>query len=177
MSRLDGKVAIITGGVKGFGLACAKLFVREGAKVVITDVDVAGASEALQEIGEDKAVFVKQDVAVEDNWEPVFRTAIDKFEKVDILVNNAGILAFDDAENIELDEWHKILSVNLDGIMLGVKYGIRHMKEKGGSIINMASIAGLIGISNLYAYNASKGGVRLLTNSAALYCAAKHSPT
>lgn len=103
MSRLDGKVAIITGGVKGFGLACAKLFVREGAKVVITDVDVAGASEALQEIGEDKAVFVKQDVAVEDNWEPVFRTAIDKFEKVDILVNNAGILAFDDAENIELD--------------------------------------------------------------------------
>ncbi len=91
---------------------------------MITDVDVAGASEALQEIGEDKAVFVKQDVAVEDNWEPVFRTAIDKFEKVDILVNNAGILAFDDAENIELDEWHKILSVNLDGIMLGVKYGI-----------------------------------------------------
>ena len=158
MSRLDGKVAIITGGVKGFGLACAKLFVREGAKVVITDVDVAGASEALQEIGEDKAVFVKQDVAVEDNWEPVFRTAIDKFE------------------NIELDEWHKILSVNLDGIMLGVKYGIRHMKEKGGSIINMASIAGLIGISNLYAYNASKGGVRLLTKSAALYCAEKHYP-
>lgn len=176
MSRLDGKVAIITGGVKGFGLACAKLFVREGAKVVITDVDVAGVSEALQEIGEDKAVFVKQDVAVEDNWEPVFRTAIDKFEKVDILVNNAGILAFDDAENIELDEWHKILSVNLDGIMLGVKYGIRHMKEKGGSIINMASITGLIGISNLYAYNASKGRVRLLTKSAALYCAEKHYP-
>ncbi|KAF0363806.1 glucose 1-dehydrogenase [Pediococcus acidilactici] len=176
MSRLDGKVAIITGGVKGFGLACAKLFVREGAKVVITDVDVAGASEALQEIGEDKAVFVKQDVAVEDYWEPVFRTAIDKFEKVGILVNNAGILAFDNAENIELDEWHKILSVNLDGIMLGVKYGIRHMKEKGGSIINMASIAGLIGIYNLYAYNASKGGVRLLTKSAALYCAEKHYP-
>ena len=173
MSRLDGKVAIITGEVKGFGLACAKLFVRE---VVITDVDVAGASEALQEIGEDKAVFVKQDVAVEDNWEPIFRTAIDKFEKVDILVNNAGILAFDDAENIELDEWHKILSVNLDGIMLGVKYGIRHMREKGGSIINMASIAGLIGISNLYAYNTSKGGVRLLTKSAALYCAEKHYP-
>ncbi|MEE6657437.1 glucose 1-dehydrogenase [Pediococcus acidilactici] len=176
MSRLDGKVAIITGGVKGFGLACAKLFVREGAKVVITDVDVAGASGALQEIGEDKAVFVKQDVTVEDNWEPVFRTAIDKFEKVDILVNNAGILVFDDAENIELDEWHKILSVNLDGIMLGVKHGIRHMKEKGGSIINMASIAGLIGISYLYAYNASKGGVRLLTKSAALYCAEKHYP-
>lgn len=99
-----------------------------------------------------------------------------KFGHVDVLLNNAGILFFDNAEDIDLDEWHKILSVDLDGVMLGVKYRIRHMKDRGGSIINMCSIAGLIGISNLYAYNAAKGGVRILTKSAALYCAEKKYP-
>lgn len=173
MARLDGKVAIITGGVKGFGLASAKVFAREGAKVVITDLDEKGASEALKEIGEDNAIFVKQDVAKEESWEPVFKAAEDQFGDVNILLNNAGILFFNDAETVDLEEWHKILSVDLDGVMLGVKYGIKHMKAHGGSIINLSSIAGLIGIPNLYAYNAAKGGVRILTKSAALYCADK----
>lgn len=176
MGRLDGKVAIITGGVKGFGLSTAELFAEEGAKVVITDVDEKGSGKALDAIGEDRAAFVAQDVSKEAGWEPVFAEAEKKFGHVDVLLNNAGILFFDNAEDIDLDEWHKILSVDLDGVMLGVKYGIRHMKDRGGSIINMCSIAGLIGISNLYAYNAAKGGVRILTKSAALYCAEKKYP-
>lgn len=83
-------------------------------------------------------------------------------------------MSFNDAETIDLATWHKILSVDLDGVMLGTKCAIKFMKENGGSIVNISSIAGLIGISNLYAYNAAKGGVRMLTKSAALYCAEKH---
>lgn len=176
MARLDGKVAIITGGAKGFGLSTAQLFVQEGAKVVITDLDEQGGQLAIDTIGRDNAVFVTQDVAKENSWGPVFSTARNQFGEADILVNNAGILFFDDAEHIEMDEWHKILSVDLDGVMLGVKYAIACMKEHGGSIINMCSIAGLIGIANLYAYNAAKGAVRLLTKSAALYCAQQGYP-
>lgn len=176
MNRLDGKVAIITGGVSGFGLAAAKLFVQEGAKVTITDVNDSKAEQALNEIGKDKAIFVQQDVSKEADWDPVFQKTIDQFGPVNVLLNNAGILIFDDAENVDMDQWHKILSVDLDGVMLGVKYGIKYMKEKGGSIINLASIASLIGISNLYSYNAAKGGVRLITKSAALYAAEKDYP-
>lgn len=176
MARLDGKVAIITGGAKGFGLSTAQLFVQEGAKVVITDLDERGGQLAIDTIGRDNAAFVAQDVAKENSWGPVFSTAHNQFGEADILVNNAGILFFDDAEHIEMDEWHKILSVDLDGVMLGVKYAIGCMKEHGGSIINMCSIAGLIGIANLYAYNAAKGAVRLLTKSAALYCAQQGYP-
>ncbi len=174
MGRLDKKVAIITGGVKGFGLAMAKLFVKEGAKVVITDVDDKHADEAIAEIGQADATFIKQDVSQEAGWEPVFKHAVEKFGTVNVLVNNAGILSFNDAETIDLETWHKILSIDLDGVMLGTKYAIKYMKENGGSIVNMSSIAGLIGISNLYAYNAAKGGVRMITKSAALYCAEKH---
>lgn len=176
MARLNSKAAIITGGAKGFGLLTAQLLVQEGAKVVITDLDEQGGQKALDTIGRDKAAFVAQDVAKEDSWEPVFSAARDKFGEANVLVNNAGILFFDDAEHIEMDEWHKILSVDLDGVMLGVKHAIAHMKEHGGSIINMCSIAGLIGIANLYAYNAAKGAVRLLTKSAALYCAQQGYP-
>jgi len=173
MGRLDGKVAVITGGVKGFGLASAKVFIREGAKVVITDVDEKGSADALKELGNENAIFVKQDVSKEAEWEPVFAAAEEKFGTVNVLLNNAGILFFDDAEHVTLDEWHKILSVDLDGVMLGVQTAIKHMKKNGGSIVNISSIAGLIGIPNLYAYNAAKGGVRMLTKSAALYCAEK----
>ncbi|WCJ47855.1 SDR family oxidoreductase [Levilactobacillus brevis] len=135
MARLDGKVAIVTGGVKGIGLATAKAFVQEGAKVVITDVDERNSAAALTEIGQDNAIFVKQNVADEAQWEPVFEAAEKAFGPVNVLMNNAGILSF-----------------------------------------NNSSIAGLIGISNLFAYNAAKGGVRMLNKSAALYCAEQHYP-
>lgn len=176
MARLDGKVAIVTGGVKGIGLATAKAFVQEGAKVVITDVDERNSAAALTEIGQDNAIFVKQNVADETQWEPVFEAAEKAFGPVNVLMNNAGILSFNNAEEVTEDSWHKVLAVDLDGVMYGVKHAIAHMKDNGGSIINLSSIAGLIGISNLFAYNAAKGGVRMLNKSAALYCAEQHYP-
>ncbi|QOP53775.1 glucose 1-dehydrogenase [Levilactobacillus brevis] len=176
MAHLDGKVAIVTGGVKGIGLATAKAFVQEGAKVVITDVDERNSAAALTEIGQDNAIFVKQNVADEAQWEPVFEAAEKAFGPVNVLMNNAGILSFNNAEEVTEDSWHKVLAVDLDGVMYGVKHAIAHMKDNGGSIINLSSIAGLIGISNLFAYNAAKGGVRMLNKSAALYCAEQHYP-
>jgi 3alpha(or 20beta)-hydroxysteroid dehydrogenase len=175
MGRLNGKIAIVTGGAKGLGLACAQTFTREGAKVVLTDVDEQNGQAAAKAIGA-AALFVKHNVADEAEWRTVFEKTEAAFGTPNVLVNNAGILAFNNAEDITLEAWHKLLSINLDGVMLGVKYGIAAMKRHGGSIINLSSIAGLIGISNIYAYNASKGGVRMLTKSAALYCAEKKYP-
>ena len=117
------------------------------------------------------AHFIEHNVADEQAWETVFTKTIELFGHVDIVVNNAGILDFNNAEHITDDIWHKVLAVDLDGVMYGVKHGIAHMKKNGGSIINLSSIAGLIGIPNLFAYNAAKGGVKMLTKSAALYCA------
>lgn len=176
MNRLSGKVAIVTGGAKGFGASIAKTFVNEGAKVVITDLDVQQANVVLDELGSENAMFIEQDVADESGWENVFKKSIERFNKVDILINNAGVLQFDDAEHVELDQWHKLLAVDLDSVMLGIKYGIKNMKVNGGSIVNISSIAGLIGIPNLFSYNASKGGVRMITKSAALYCTDQNYP-
>lgn len=175
MGLLDGKVAIVTGAAKGFGLATSKAFIKEGAKVVMTDVDDKEGQKQADQLGED-AIFIKQDVSKEEEWPQVFEKAEQTFGPVNILLNNAGILLFDNAESFKLDDFHKILSVDLDGVALGQKYGIQHMKEHGGSIINLCSIAGLIGISNLFSYNAAKGAVRLITKSAALYCCEKKYP-
>lgn len=175
MGQLDGKVAIVTGAAKGFGLATTKAFVNEGAKVVMTDVDDKEGQKQAAEIG-DKVIFIKQDVSKEEEWPQVFEKAEQTFGPVDVLLNNAGILIFDNAETFKLDDFHKILSVDLDGVVLGQKYGIQHMKKQGGSIINLCSIAGLIGIPNLFSYNAGKGAVRLITKSAALYCCEKKYP-
>lgn len=175
MGRLDGKVAIVTGAAKGIGLACAQLFVKEGAKVVITDLDETEGAKASATLG-GNAAFVKQNVAKEDEWQKVMTATKQVFGKVDIILNNAGILSFNNAEEITEEDWHKVLAVDLDGVMWGVKYGIKEMKTTGGSIINLSSIAGLIGISNLFAYNAAKGAVRLLTKSAALHCTENHYP-
>ncbi|SPC37709.1 glucose 1-dehydrogenase [Latilactobacillus fuchuensis] len=170
MDRLQNKVAIITGGIKGIGLATAQAFVAEGAQVVITDIDGTNHQTVLEALSP-SAHFIEHNVADEQAWETVFTKTIELFGHVDIVVNNAGILDFNDAEHITDDIWHKVLAVDLDGVMYGVKHGIAHMKKNGGSIINLSSIAGLIGIPNLFAYNAAKGGVKMLTKSAALYCA------
>lgn len=170
MGRLDDKVAIITGGANGIGLATAKRFASEGAKVAITDVNDANSERDLKAIGHG-AIFIKHDVSKEEDWQNVFKKVIETFGKVDVVFNNAGIAAFNDAEHVTLDEWHKVMAIDLDGEMLGVKYGIQNMKDHGGSIINMSSIEGLIGYPNLFAFTAAKGAVRLMTKSAALYCA------
>jgi NAD(P)-dependent dehydrogenase (short-subunit alcohol dehydrogenase family) len=174
MNRMRGKAAIVTGGALGIGRACALKFAEEGAVVAVTDVDAAKGPLVVEEIrrrGGD-AIFVQQDVADEAGWQRVTRTVVERYKKLDVLVNNAGVALAKDVEHTTLEEWRWLMSINLDGVFLGTKHAIQAMKaNRNGSIVNLSSIEGLIGDPNLAAYNASKGGVRLLTKSAALYCA------
>ncbi len=174
MDRVKGKVAIITGGASGIGKATASLLAKEGAKVVIADVNEAGGKKVAEEIkGEGgKAIFVKHDVTSENDWSEVIKKTLAEFGKLDILVNNAGVLFAKPIEDTPLEQWRWLMSVNLDGVFLGTKYAIRAMKKSGGgSIINLSSIAGLVGtIDDTSAYCASKGAVRLFTKAAALEC-------
>ena len=170
--RLEGKVAIISGGARGMGAAEAKLFAREGAKVIICDVleDEGRQTEAeINEVGGD-AVFVKLDVTSQDEWENAVNTAIERFGKLDILVNNAGIIVQSTIEDMTVELWDKVMDVNAKGVFLGTKTAIPHMKEAGGgSIVNISSISGIVGQDNVNAgYNASKGAVRIFTKAAAV---------
>ena len=170
--RLEGKVAIISGGARGMGAAEAKLFAREGAKVIICDVleDEGRQTEAeINEVGGD-AVFVKLDVTSQDEWENAVNTAIERFGKLDILVNNAGIIVQSTIEDMTVELWDKVMDVNAKGVFLGTKTAIPHMKEAGGgSIVNISSISGIVGQDNVTAgYNASKGAVRIFTKAAAV---------
>ncbi|GAK48267.1 3-beta-hydroxysteroid dehydrogenase [Secundilactobacillus oryzae JCM 18671] len=171
--RLKGKVAIITGGVAGIGLGIAECYVREGAKVVITaNHNVEGGKQAVERFGAENALFVQQDVAVEADWKKVVDATIEKFGKLDVLVNNAGIGGGGQPiEEMPLDAWNKTMSVNLTGNFLGVKAGINAMKQTNnghGSIINVSSVAGLVGLPMAPDYSATKGGTRLLTHAVAL---------
>ena len=170
--RLEGKVAIISGGARGMGAAEAKLFAREGAKVIICDVleDEGRQTEAeINEVGGD-AVFVKLDVTSQDEWENAVNTAIERFGKLDILVNNAGIIVQSTIEDMTVELWDKVMDVNAKGVFLGTKTAIPHMKAAGGgSIVNISSISGIVGQDNVNAgYNASKGAVRIFTKAAAV---------
>lgn len=175
MDKLKNKIAIITGGTKRIGYATAETFINEGAKVVITGLNNDEGKKATQKLGQN-ALFIQQDVSQEDTWPIVFQKTKEKFGTPNILVNNAGTGIADNAEDVDLDSWHRVLAVDLDGVMLGQKYAIKAMKEKGGSIVNISSTAGLIGIPDMISYNAAKGGVRLITKSAALYCNEKGYP-
>jgi 3(or 17)beta-hydroxysteroid dehydrogenase len=174
MGRTQDKVAIVTGGSVGLGKAQANMLAREGAKVVITDIKEQDGLKVADEINSDggTAIFMKHDVASEDEWKATIGRTLDKYNRLDVLVNNAGVAFSDNVEETSLEDWKKLMTVNLDGVFLGTKYAVKEMKKsKGGSIINMSSIEGLVGDPNFPAYNASKGGVRLLTKSAALHCA------
>ncbi|HAT54945.1 MAG TPA: 3-beta hydroxysteroid dehydrogenase [Lactobacillus sp.] len=170
-NRLTGKVAIVTGAAAGIGRAIAESFAKEGAKVVVTaDHNVEGGQKVADELG-DAGLFVQQNVAQESEWQKVVAATKEKFGKVDIVVNNAGIGgANGPVENMSLEDWQRVIDVNLTGNFLGVKYGINAMKENGGvgSIINISSVAGLRGLPMAAPYSASKGGSRLLTKAAAL---------
>jgi 3(or 17)beta-hydroxysteroid dehydrogenase len=176
MGRVQDKVALVTGGASGIGFAAAKLFVDEGATVVVADRDEAAAKTAVAALGKG-ALFHRLDVTREDEWVAVTDAVARDFGRIDILVNSAGVVLFKDIEATTLDEWRALMAVNLDGTFLGCKHAVRVMKDRGGgrggSIVNMSSVAGLIGSGNLAAYSASKGGVRLLTKSVALHCARK----
>ena len=168
MARLDGKVAIITGGARGMGGATSRLFAAEGAKVVIADVlDKEGA--ALAEELKGSAIFQHHDVTDEASWSSVMAKALAAFGKVDILVNNAGILLFKTLLDTSKADYERVLGVNLMGAFLGIKAVAPHMIERGsGSIVNVSSVDGMKGANSLGAYSSSKWGLRGLTRVAAM---------
>ena len=172
MGRLDGKVAIISGGARGQGAVEAQMMAREGAKVVFGDIldDLGKQVEAqLVEAGLD-ATYVHLDVTNEDEWRSAVESAVAKYGRLDILVNNAGILIRKDIESTTVEDWDRIMGVNAKGVFLGTKQAIPAMRESGsGSIVNISSTAGLVGSLNGSAsYSATKGAVRLLTKSTAI---------
>ena len=171
MGRVDGKIALVTGGVSGIGLATAELLADEGAKVILSDLEEprTGAAATLAQ----RCRFYKLDVTRENEWIGVADAIVSAFGRLDILVNSAGVSLLKDIEATTLDEWRHLMAVNLDGTFLGCKHAIRVMKDRsGGSIVNMSSVAGLIGTANLAAYGASKGGIVQLTRSLATAWAA-----
>ena len=173
MGRLDNKVAVVTGGASNpsLGRAMSIALAREGAKVVLTDIDTEGGKKVEEEIlnSSGEAFFIKQDVTSSKDWEEVRNETLGKYNKIDILVNNAGIAIIKPLEETSAEEWDKTIDVNLKSVFLGCKTFLPDMrKQKSGSIINISSIAGLVGLSNCSAYNASKGGVRLLTKNIAV---------
>lgn len=173
MGRMDGKIALITGGASGLGRETAALFVREGGRVAITDINVQGGRAVADEIG-DTAIFLEHDVTSEDQWIAVIDQTMAAFGKLHVLVNSAGIGLSKSVEDIELAEWRKVHAIDLDGVFLGCKHAIAKMAASGGgSIVNISSIAGIIAGHNMAAYNSAKAGVRHLSKSVALHCARK----
>lgn len=165
---LTGKVAIITGGASGMGAEHARLFAARGAKVVITDVNEENGTAVASEIGE-SAIFIKHDVTSESDWETVVAKTIETFGQIDILVNNAGILIMKSIEDTSIDDYKKLMTINVDSVFIGIKAVVPHMKERGtGSIVNISSAAGLVGQPSALAYTASKFAVRGMTKSAAI---------
>ena len=174
MGRLTNRIAMVTGGARGLGAAQCRLFAREGARVAIADVDTAAASALAKELAASGgwARPYTLDVTDESGWDATLAAVIADCGGFDVLVNNAGIGRIASVEDCTLADWRAVMSVNLDGVFLGTRAAIRAMKDRGGgSIINMSSIYGIVGDPLTAAYNASKGGVRNFTKSAALHCA------
>jgi 3(or 17)beta-hydroxysteroid dehydrogenase len=170
MGRVAGKVAIVTGAASGMGKADAELLAREGANVVVADLNEADGQAVADAIGE-AAVFMRLDVTDEENWKSVVTATVARFGRLDILVNNAGMIALGTIVDTDLASWRQINAVNSDGVFLGCKHAIPAMAETGGgSIINMSSVAAIHGQSFVAAYTASKGAVRALTKNIAMFC-------
>ncbi|MCB1741079.1 MAG: glucose 1-dehydrogenase [Gammaproteobacteria bacterium] len=167
--RLAGKVAIISGAASGMGAATARLFAREGARVVIAD-RLAEQGRAVAESIGDAARFETLDVTDEDNWAAVVAATRQHFGKLDVLVNNAGISGSAEQDLYSTEAWHRIMAVNATGVFYGTKHAVSAMIDNGGgSIVNLSSIAGIIGSEGIHmAYNASKAAVRLMTKSTAV---------
>jgi NAD(P)-dependent dehydrogenase (short-subunit alcohol dehydrogenase family) len=168
--RLAGKIVLISGGASGIGLATALRCSEQGATVAIGDIDLGKAQAAAAEHGALHALHL--DVTDEDSWDGVVAAVVERFGRLDVLVNSAGIAPLGDIEHESVAQFRRVMTVNVDGVFLGCRAAVRAM-HSGGSIVNMSSVSGLIGGHNLAAYNASKGAVRLLTKSVALYCARK----
>lgn len=175
MGRVDDKVALVTGAARGLGTATAKLLAREGARVVLTDVNLDGAERQAREINARRsgsALALEQDVTEEAAWRRVFDETESRFGNLHVLVNNAGIGSVGNVEQETYDNWKRVHAIDLDSVFLGCKYGIPLItRSGGGSIINVSSISGIIAGHNLAAYNSAKAAVRHLSKSVALHCA------
>jgi NAD(P)-dependent dehydrogenase (short-subunit alcohol dehydrogenase family) len=181
MARLTGRVAFVTGGASGIGRAAAVALAREGAAVVVTDIDSAGGAETVSMIANagGRAEFHRQDVVDEGRWAELIAKTMAAHGRLDILVNNAGIGDGALVTEMSLEAWNRQLGINVTGVFLGTKHGIPAMRTAkpagtyvGGSIINISSVAGLGGAAGLSGYCATKGAVRLFTKAVALECAA-----
>ncbi|MEK4085707.1 SDR family NAD(P)-dependent oxidoreductase [Psychrobacillus sp. FSL K6-1415] len=171
MTDLKDKVAVVTGGASGIGLATAKAFLAKGAKVVIGDYNEDSGKAVVQQLKEtfENVLFVRTDVADEQSVENLVKTAVDKFGQLDIIFNNAGIGIQKPTHELTDDEYKRVIAVNQDGVFYGIKYALREMlKTGGGAIINTSSILGTVGEPTSIPYAASKGAVNLITKSVAL---------
>ena len=171
MGRLDGKVALVSGGARGQGAAEGKLFAREGASVVLGDVLDDEGKKVEAEIAEagGKATYVHLDVTRDSDWRNAINTAVSRYGTLNVLVNNAGILIRKGIEDTTEDEWDRIMAVNAKGVFLGTKQSIPVMRQAGGgSIVNISSVDGLVGSGSSASYTATKGAVRLFTKVTAI---------
>ncbi len=176
MNRLDGKVAFLSGAARGIGGATATLMASVGAKVVIGDVLEERGRQTVREIeaAGGQATFVPLDVTQEASWTAALDTAVKQYGGLDILVNNAGIFVGKGVEDASMDDWHRLVAVNLTGVVLGTRVALPHLKARakdsphGSAIVNLASVAGLVGSQIDPLYSLTKGGVTLFTKSTAL---------
>jgi len=175
---MQGKVALVTGAARGIGEAIASAFVREGATVVVSDVNHELGKQVVKRLGSD-AVYLQLDVSKKEEWDRAGEFLKEKGLQLNVLVNNAGISGFEEGsapmnpEECSVWDWDRIHEVNLKGTFLGCQYGIRWMKEGGGSIINLSSRSGVVGVPALAPYASSKAAIRNHTKTVALYCADK----
>ena len=175
MGRVENKIAIVTGAGTGIGAATARRLAEEGATVTVTDLNAERGQAVAGSLG-GAAAFVQQDVRSEADWQRLMEEVTGRHGRLDILVNNAGILATEQSQTIEdteMEQWRAVQQVNVEGVYLGCRYGVKAMKETGGAIVNLSSIAGLIATPHTVAYGASKGAVRQMTKSVAIYCGRK----
>jgi NAD(P)-dependent dehydrogenase (short-subunit alcohol dehydrogenase family) len=177
MKNLKNKVAIVTGGASGIGLETVKAFVEKGAKVVIADYNDEGGKAAEKQLLEKGAdiVFMHVDVSKEDSVKKMVNETVRKYGRLDIIVNNAGVGALAATHELSYEDYHRVISINQDGVFFGSKYAIQEMlKTGGGSIVNVSSILGFVGQAGAFAYNASKGAVNTATKSLAVEYADKN---
>lgn len=169
MRQVENKVALVTGGASGVGREVVLLLLREGARVVISDINQEAGQALATECGAN-AVFVRHDVTSETDWQAAIASAEQAFGGLDILINNAGILLPGNVETATLAQFQQLMQVNAASVFLGCQQAVAAMKQRGGAIVNMASVSSWLPIENYLAYSASKAAVAAITRSTALYC-------
>jgi 3(or 17)beta-hydroxysteroid dehydrogenase len=173
MPRFDGKIALVTGAASGIGRTTAAMLAAEGAWVALADINVEAGRAAAAALGP-SGIFVPLDVTSEASWQDALAAVQQRFGGLNVLVNAAGISPGDTIENASLEHWHKVHAICLDGVFLGCKHAVPLIHASGGgAIVNISSVAGLVGVPRLASYSSAKAGVRNLSKSVALHCAQK----